>query len=339
MAGRPDRIAAAVRIFDDDAHAHAAVTVVGRPEHPNARIVHLNDNVGAFGRIKLQGAYACRCRHRVAVQRDHGEPVSRQSERYAHGGAGVQHAEQHLLALAHADGLAVPQHPVSESRRAVHNLQTVIRRRPLAHVLHADPGSFPAAGGQHDLAVISAGIARGRVDDEEAELARIGAARKIGHCHGVAVVPARARWFGGEAVNQRFPGRNDRRTFFACAILNGRDEQAVPVHKVGIAGIVDDLDRDRRAFLETEQWSRHGIVVARGLDDFVRSDFQRDRRDPDGVIGGRCGRLCKARAAGDGCEPCAGCSLEQVAAREARVKGGGEMAQPFRRGSHRLFPF
>jgi hypothetical protein len=46
--------------------------------------------------------------------------------------------------------------------------------------------------GQHDLAVVLARIARRRLDDEEAELAGIGAAIEIGHRHGVAMVPARA---------------------------------------------------------------------------------------------------------------------------------------------------
>src|ERR1700722_12096870 len=125
----------------------------------------------------------------------------------------------------------------------------------------------------------------------------------------------------------------------------------MPVDQIGIAGIVDDLDRDRRAFLEAEQRPRHLIVVARGLDDFARPDFQRDRRDPDGVIGGRCRslsntclsktRLSKARAAGDGCEARAAGAQQEVAAGEARgPKGGGEkLAQPFGRGGHRLSPF
>jgi hypothetical protein len=117
------------------------------------------------------------------------------------------------------------------------------------HVLHAHPRTFPMVSGEHDFAVISTGIARGRVDNEKAELAGIRAAIEVSHRHGVAVVPPRARGFGREAVKQRFPGRDDRRTLFHGAVLQGWDEQSMPVDQVGIAGIIDNLDGYRHAFL------------------------------------------------------------------------------------------
>jgi hypothetical protein len=54
------------------------------------------------------------------------------------------------------------EHAVAQGRRFVHGLQTVVGRRSLVDVLHADPGAFPVMRGEHHLAVVSAGIAGGR---------------------------------------------------------------------------------------------------------------------------------------------------------------------------------
>ena len=85
------------------------------------------------------------------------------------------------------------KHPLPESRGVVHDLQAVIRRRPLAQVLHTDPHAFPAASREQYLAIVVAGLPRLGLNDEKAELARVGAAREVRHRHCVAVIPARAR--------------------------------------------------------------------------------------------------------------------------------------------------
>src|SRR5262245_2883510 len=115
--------------------------------------------------------------------------MTRQRERDPHVAAGIKETEQYALPLAHADGLAMSEHPLAESRGVIHYLQAVVRRRTLADVLHADPRAFPMVGGEHDLAVVSPGITGGWLDDEEAEFSRIGAAGEVAHRHCVTVVP------------------------------------------------------------------------------------------------------------------------------------------------------
>ena len=124
--------------------------------------------------------------------------MARQGQRNAHIGAGVQQAEQHPLALPNPDGLAMSEHALAQCRRVVHDLQAIVVWWTFVDVLHADPGAFPVMRGEHDFAIVAAGITRDRLDDQEAELASIGAAAQIRHCHGMAVVPARAGRFRGE---------------------------------------------------------------------------------------------------------------------------------------------
>ena len=59
------------------------------------------------------------------------------------------------------------EHPITEGCRVVHHLQAIVGRRSLTDVLHADPRAFPVMGGEHDLAVVSARIACGWLNDEE----------------------------------------------------------------------------------------------------------------------------------------------------------------------------
>ena len=65
-----------VRVFDDDAHSHLPVIVVGRSEDPDARIVHLHDDIGAFRNVELQLIDHCLCRHGVAVEGDNAEAMT-----------------------------------------------------------------------------------------------------------------------------------------------------------------------------------------------------------------------------------------------------------------------
>jgi hypothetical protein len=53
----------------------------------------------------------------------------------------------------------------------IHDLQAIIRRRPLAQVLHADPLALPATRGQKHLTIVAAGLSRRRLNNEKPELA------------------------------------------------------------------------------------------------------------------------------------------------------------------------
>src|SRR5438093_1158969 len=69
---------------------------------------------------------------RVAVERNHHEAMARERQRDILGRAGIEQAEQHALAFAHADGLAVAEHLVVERGRRVEYLEAIVRRRTLA---------------------------------------------------------------------------------------------------------------------------------------------------------------------------------------------------------------
>ena len=58
------------------------------------------------GELYVDGA---RRRHRIAVHADHGELVASQCNVVLQRGAGVQDAEQHFLALANTQGIAVAE--------------------------------------------------------------------------------------------------------------------------------------------------------------------------------------------------------------------------------------
>ena len=115
--------------------------------------------------------------------------------------------------------------------------------------------AIPMVSSQKNLTVIATGIARG-LDDQEAELARIGAFVEVRHGHGVAVIPARARGLRREAVEERLALRNNGRSLLGRAILFGRNIKTVPMDEIGIAGVVDDIDADRFAVFEPERLQR-----------------------------------------------------------------------------------
>jgi hypothetical protein len=158
--------------------------------------------------------------------------------------------EQHPFPLSHAEGLAMSERPITEGCRMIHHLQAIIGRRPLTDILHAHPSAFPVMGGEHDLAVVSARVARGWLDDEESKLACIGAAIEVSHCHGMAVVPARAGGPGRKSVEQRLSRGDNRRALFRCAVYIGGVIEPMPVNEIRIAGVVDDVDRNRFALLQ-----------------------------------------------------------------------------------------
>jgi hypothetical protein len=72
------RFVLAVFVFDDNAHAHVAVLVIGRAEDPNTGIVHFNDDIRTHSDIELQDFHARGRRHRIAVKRKNREAVAAQ---------------------------------------------------------------------------------------------------------------------------------------------------------------------------------------------------------------------------------------------------------------------
>ena len=175
-------------------------------EYPDAGSVHLDDDVGTLRRREKQRVDALRRRHRIAVERDHREAMARQRQRDVLGRAGIEQPEQHALAFAHADRLAVAEHLVVEGCRRVHHLKAVVGRRTFADVLHADPRALPVVGGKQHFLVVAAGIVR-RLDDQEAVHPGVQAARQVGPGNVVAVIPARPGGLRRERVTLRAAAR------------------------------------------------------------------------------------------------------------------------------------
>ena len=59
----------------------------------------------------------------------------------------------------------------------------------------------------------------------------------------------------------------------------------MPVNEVRITRIVDDVDGNRVPLAYTQQRTRDLAVVRRGLYHFAGRNFERKRRDANGVIG------------------------------------------------------
>jgi hypothetical protein len=140
-------------------------------------------------------------------------------------------------------------------------------------------------GSEHDFAVIAARIARGGINDQEAELARKGALRQVRHRHGMAVIPACAAGLRRQAVKQRVARWNDGRPFFRRSILSGGQVKPMPVNEIGIAAVIDDVDCYRLPLLEPQRRAGDGAVVSRGLDNLAWRYLKRNGRDADCLIG------------------------------------------------------
>src|SRR5262245_33940896 len=60
----------------------------------------------------------------------------------------------------------------------------------------------------------------------------------------------------------------------------------MPVNKFGYGSVVEDIDRDGKTFFEADERSRDRSVVSRGFNDVPLGDFELNRRDAEGDLGG-----------------------------------------------------
>jgi len=112
--------------------------------------------------------------------------------------------------------------------------------------------------------------------------------------HVVTMIPARPDRLGCEGVDLRAAASGDHpRSLLHCAIDLGRDKQAVPVDDVVDVGIVDDVDADLPALLQTQDRARNHVVIAVCLNYLARGQLERHRGDTDCIIDacGLCERL------------------------------------------------
>src|SRR6267378_7488752 len=93
-------------------------------------------------------------------------------------GTRIEHVKQNAIASAHADRLAVSKRFVIDRGGLIHNLHTVVRRRPFSYVLHADEFRIPLMRREKNFLVIIAWIVFG-LDVKKAKLTGIQATAQV----------------------------------------------------------------------------------------------------------------------------------------------------------------
>ena len=125
------------------------------PSTQTPGVVHLDDGVHALRDGERKHFHALRIRHGIAVHGNDCELVARQREHHVLGGAGIQQAHQHALALLDADGLARAQHVRVDGGVFVAHVGAGGQRhvgRLLAHGFHhGNEGGLPVVNGEIDL--------------------------------------------------------------------------------------------------------------------------------------------------------------------------------------------
>ena len=219
-------------------------------------------------------------------------------------GAGIDDVEHHALALLHPERFAVPEHPAVDRGRAIGQF---VAGRHLAGVrigVRRDGDEVQFHAGrlhegrvvvepreirlellecQEHLAVVGAGVVPW-FDVDGSGLAGIQAARKVGARAHMGVVETQARRHRREDLAAMAVGRYRRRAFLERAVHAVGQELAVPVHLLGMAGVVEDVDDGLHALPETQQRTRKDTVVERGRHEPLRGEFQHACRDAQGVV-------------------------------------------------------
>ncbi len=166
-------------------------------------MVHFDEGVDAFGYGEGEDFDWLRVGDGIAVHCENGEAMAGEREYDVFGGAGVEEAHEDALAWLDADGLACAEHVAVEGGVLV----AYVGAGGLGHVGgghahgvdHGDEVRLPMADGEVDLLIVVAGFVAG-FDEEEAELAGVGAESEIVFGCGVGVVPAGAGGAGREVI-------------------------------------------------------------------------------------------------------------------------------------------
>src|SRR6516162_11011627 len=94
----------------------------------------------------------------------------------------------------------------------------------------------------------------GWLDNRETKLAGEAGPAQVPSGHGMRVIPAGACRFRRKAIAPVPMGGNCRRPFFNGSVYRRGDVLAVPVDRLGDVRFVEDVDRHRLSFLESEDW-------------------------------------------------------------------------------------
>src|SRR5665213_4514757 len=95
----------------------------------------------------------------------------------------------------------------------------------------------------------------------------------------MAVIPARPRRFGREAVPLRAAALDHWRSLLHRAVGLRRQMEPMPVDDILDVGVVGDVDVDLLAFAKAQNWSGHHTVVGESIDDLSGREFESQWRD------------------------------------------------------------
>ena len=212
----PLRRSVAVRIFHHNPQPGIAYSIVSLAENPHARLVHGDDSVYALRRTHLDRIHLARYGHGVSVQAEDFELVTGQRNSVLIGGAGIQHAKQHLLPFLHAHRIARAE------RVTVHGINRVSDFK-VAFVALAIEICFPPMQREKNLRVVLTGLFF-RFNVEKSELSRVRGSFHIPAGVNVAVIPAGPGGTRDKRISPDSACGHHRRSLFLGTIHLGGNE-------------------------------------------------------------------------------------------------------------------
>src|ERR1700723_1023793 len=175
--------------------------------------------------------------------------------------AGVEDMQHHPLSLLNPKRLPETHHPSINGGHVIDGVHRAVVR---PHQM-----SPPVMQPKKELLVVACWVDPW-LHKQEAMLAPILSTGEIVHRHGMRVIPAKAARLRREVNACRGPGTDKGCSFLGCTIQFACQEQAMPMHDLGILASICDLDRHWTAFLEAEQRSRNLSVVGSRLQEAAR---------------------------------------------------------------------
>src|SRR6202022_2963207 len=104
---------------------------------------------------------------------------------------------------------------------------------------------------------------------DECELSGVCAAVQVSHRHYVCMDKAGAGGLRRQLISNMAVGRDLKTLLFGGAVYGCRDYLAMPVNELGSIRIVEQLDRNRDAFAQADEWAGDGSVVSNGAEGWI----------------------------------------------------------------------
>ena len=100
----------------------------------------------------------------------------------------------------------------------------------------------------------------------------------------MAVIPACSSRLWSEAVASMLVRGDCRSSLFDGTICVHRNHLPMPVDNLFMIGVVENIHRNGRSLLHSQDWAGNLAVIAESVNGFARRDVKRDWRDVEGEI-------------------------------------------------------